>query len=62
MLHELAVEHLDLNSEIAPNQVLLPQYTRDGIHLSGAGYLVWRDRIRALLSGEGVRTRHSATQ
>lgn len=61
-LHELAVEHLDLNKEIAPHQVLLPQYTRDGVHLSGAGYLVWRDRIRLLLSGEGVRARHSATQ
>jgi GDSL-like lipase/acylhydrolase family protein len=61
-LHGLAVEHLDLNTEIAPNQILLPQYTRDGVHLSGAGYLVWRDKIRALLAGAGIRAGHSATQ
>lgn len=56
LLHKLPVEHLDLNHEVAPEQVLLPQYTEDGIHLNGAGYAVWRDRIKLFLSNGGGYT------
>jgi len=33
---------MDLNSEIAPDGYILPEYTTDGIHLTPAAYERWR--------------------
>lgn len=41
---------VDLNPILAPQGLLLPDYTTDGIHLSGPAYSIWRkelDQIRA---------------
>lgn len=39
------VTYLDLNAGLAQNGSLDPQYSRDEVHLNGAGYAVWRDII-----------------
>jgi len=39
------VVFIDLNKELSRNGELAEQYTYDGIHLTGAGYLRWRDAI-----------------
>ncbi len=41
---------INLNPEIAPDGVLLPQYTSDGTHLSEAAYDIWADRIADLMT------------
>src|SRR5437763_6322864 len=40
---------LDLNCAVAPAGFLPPQYSNDGVHLNGAGYLKMRDAIAPLL-------------
>ena len=36
---------IDLNSEIAPDGILLPEFTTDGVHLSESAYSIWREKI-----------------
>ena len=41
------VEYIDINNGLSSEtDGLLPEYTYDGIHLSGKGYLVWSRAIR----------------
>ncbi|MGV2939598.1 GDSL-type esterase/lipase family protein [Mesobacillus sp. LC4] len=41
---------VDLNIPLAPNGVLLYNYTYDGIHLNGYGYKIWRDEIKNIIN------------
>lgn len=44
------VRLVDVNATLAPSGVLLSQYhIGDGLHLSGAGYSIWRNAIKAAL-------------
>jgi lysophospholipase L1-like esterase len=49
LLRDYALKHnlvvIDLNSDLAPQKSLLPQYTSDGLHLTEAAYQVWAQRI-----------------
>ncbi|MEM6912294.1 MAG: GDSL-type esterase/lipase family protein [Verrucomicrobiota bacterium] len=36
---------IDLNSTVAPNGILLPEFTTDGVHLSSRAYSIWREKI-----------------
>ncbi|MGK0366308.1 MAG: lysophospholipase L1-like esterase [Saprospiraceae bacterium] len=41
---------IDLHSKIATKEGLLPeQFTRDGIHLNGEAYLLWRNEIESFV-------------
>jgi lysophospholipase L1-like esterase len=45
---------VDLRPHLSDASGLLdPAYTNDGIHLTGAGYEVWRQQIAALVAAEG---------
>ena len=44
------VTFIDLNQYLAPLSVLDPQYTIDGVHLNGKGYLVWKNAIQHYLN------------
>ena len=48
------VEFLDLNAVLAPAMVLKEEYTYDGIHLTAAGYRVWRDMLDPVLRRHGL--------
>ena len=37
---------IDLTTLLAPNGVLAPQYTIDGIHLNASAYVIWVDALR----------------
>ena len=39
------VNFIDLNSILAPEGLLLEEYSDDGVHLTGAAYLKWKDVI-----------------
>jgi lysophospholipase L1-like esterase len=54
---ENGIPYVDLNDELSGADGLRPNYTWDGIHLTGAAYLVWRSRIEKALrqSTGGVR-------
>jgi lysophospholipase L1-like esterase len=39
------IVYIDLNHELAPDGALAAQYTWDGVHLSGQGYLKWAEII-----------------
>lgn len=41
---------LDLNSHLAPDGFLQDNYSADGIHLSGPGYQVWQQQLKAFLA------------
>ncbi len=43
------VRFIDLNEVLSPHGHLDLNYTSDGVHLNGAGYLVWRDLIHPLI-------------
>jgi len=43
---ENGVAVVDLNPVLAPNGVLLPQYSSDGVHLTSRAYEVWAALIR----------------
>ena len=45
-----AVEVVDLTPQIAPQGVLLPQYSLDGVHLSAAAYQVWTKALRGVIA------------
>ena len=40
---------LDLNGSMAAGGRMKPQYTWDGVHLTGAGYAAWRDALKPLI-------------
>ena len=40
---------IDLNPILAPKKSLLPEYSRDGVHLAEAAYNIWSKKIRELL-------------
>ncbi|HSX56888.1 MAG TPA: GDSL-type esterase/lipase family protein [Sphingomonas sp.] len=44
---------LDLNRSMAAGGRLKPDYTWDGMHLTGAGYAAWRDALRPLIRPAG---------
>jgi alpha-glucosidase len=52
-LRAYAAEHnlsiIDLNPILCPKQSLLPEYSRDGTHLTNAAYKIWAKEIRKLL-------------
>lgn len=39
--------YIDLNAKLAPNGTLEIAYSRDGIHLTEAGYQVWADLLKS---------------
>jgi len=43
------VTFIDLNTAMANGSLLDSRYSRDGIHLNGKGYAVWRDTIKGYL-------------
>jgi lysophospholipase L1-like esterase len=40
---------IDLNAILAPENSLLPEYSRDGVHLTQAAYAIWSNEIRKFL-------------
>ncbi len=38
--------YIDLNAGLAKNALLDHQYSRDGVHLNGEGYAVWKNAIK----------------
>lgn len=47
LCHEKGVQYLDVWGALADDEGRLDRrYTNDGLHLMGAGYLVWRDAIQ----------------
>ena len=47
LCHQKGVTYLDVWGALADDEGRLDRrYTNDGLHLMGAGYLVWRDAIR----------------
>lgn len=54
MCTKYSVDVIDINHIIAPEQILLPEYTYDGLHLRAAGYGVWRDAILNYLKNKAV--------
>lgn len=45
----VGVRFIDLESKFLKDGVLNPDYTLDGTHLNGMGYLVWRDAVKELV-------------
>ena len=41
--------YIDLNTSLARDSVLDTKYSRDGIHLNGSGYAVWKDMIKSYI-------------
>lgn len=44
-----SLTYIDLNAGLARDAYLSPAYTRDGIHLTGEGYAVWKEMIMRYL-------------
>lgn len=44
---------LDLNVSMAGGGRMKPEYTWDGVHLTGAGYAAWRNVLRPLIQPRG---------
>lgn len=53
-------DFLDLNPAMSPGGLLSSAYTRDGIHLSAAGYRQWEALLRPKLRGSGSTGKSSA--
>jgi lysophospholipase L1-like esterase len=48
--------YIDLNAYLAPDLFLDEKYSRDGLHLNGEGYAVWREIIKPHLpQADGIR-------
>ena len=43
------IRYIDLNATLAPNDILLLEFSSDGVHLNSEGYLVWVDKLKAIL-------------
>jgi lysophospholipase L1-like esterase len=50
------ITYIDMNPELAPDGSLLTTYTWDGLHLSGAAYLRWRDTIAPYIAAQLRKT------
>ena len=48
-----SVVYINLNKKLAPDSVLSDEYSRDGIHLNGVGYKVWKNTISPYLGSDG---------
>tara|TARA_R110002049_G_scaffold27321_2_gene94047 strand:+ start:140101 stop:140793 length:693 start_codon:yes stop_codon:yes gene_type:complete len=46
--------YIDLNQALAFDGKLSSEYSRDGVHLNGHGYVAWRDAIGHLISAVAV--------
>ena len=42
-----SITYIDLNKGLAPNFHLEASYTRDGVHLNGDGYAIWKELIKS---------------
>ena len=53
-LREIAISQnakvIDLNTHIAPNKILLPEFTSDGVHFSASAYAIWARELRKMLA------------
>lgn len=47
---ENKVDFINLNSKLSKNEILIKDYTYDGVHLKTSGYKIWRDELRKYLS------------
>lgn len=43
------IEFIDLNEDLSKNEILKNEFTFDGLHLNGAGYIVWKNKIARYL-------------
>ncbi len=41
-----SITYIDLNAGLATDSLLNAKFTRDGIHLNGDGYAVWKERLK----------------
>jgi lysophospholipase L1-like esterase len=44
-----SVTYIDLNVGLTRNSILATQYSRDGLHLNGDGYAIWKELIKSYL-------------
>ncbi len=60
VIRELTLERdiplISLNSKLAPEGVLLPRYTMDGVHLTDPAYRYWRSQINQAIEAHGPRS------
>jgi lysophospholipase L1-like esterase len=42
--------YINVHDDLLENDELAPRYTTDGIHLTGAGYMVWKQRVLPYIS------------
>jgi lysophospholipase L1-like esterase len=54
LANEFKYEYVDLYSAFAIDNQLPEQYTNDGIHLNGTGYLVWKQVISKYIELMGI--------
>ena len=47
---DYGVKFIDLNSILAPDGLQLDEYSDDGVHVTGAAYLKWKEVIIPFLS------------
>jgi lysophospholipase L1-like esterase len=45
-----SITYIDLNKGLAPNHHLEARYTRDGVHLNGDGYAIWKELIKSYIT------------
>jgi lysophospholipase L1-like esterase len=45
-----SITYIDLNKGLAPNFHLEAKYTRDGVHLNGDGYAIWKELIKPYIT------------
>ncbi len=45
----VSVTYIDLNTGLTRNSLLETKYSRDGLHLNGDGYAIWKERIKSYL-------------
>jgi lysophospholipase L1-like esterase len=45
-----SIVYINIHDDLLENSELASRYTTDGIHLSGAGYIVWKQRILPFVS------------
>lgn len=55
------VTFVDLRRPLAPSGALLADYTWDGIHLNGVGYLIWRDIIAPVIGSVSDSLRQTSS-
>jgi len=46
---ESNITYIDLNKKLSKNNLLMENYTADGIHLNANGYTIWRDEIKNII-------------